>query len=130
MLFPKINLKLAVYSDTKEAHLLNGAGVFNESLPKGKDSPYHLVLVGHTGITAKILFDNINKLSIDDEFYVQILNDKYKYKVCKINTVLPDQAQKLFTKNDEKLASLVTCTPKYINTHRLVVTGKEVKNPL
>ena len=45
---PKIDLKLAIYPDTREKYLLNGAGIFNESLPIDKVSPYHLVLVGHT----------------------------------------------------------------------------------
>lgn len=83
-----------------------------------------MYLFGHTGLTSKTVFDNLYKLQKGDKFSVTILDKKYNYKIFDILKVLPDETQNLEVKNNEKLVTLVTCTPKYINSHRLLVVGK------
>lgn len=96
------------------------------SLPiGGKDT--NSVLVGHTGITAKTFFDNLNKMKIKDTFYIYILDDVLEYEVKEIKTVLPDDTESIRIVEGEELVTLVTCTPKYINSHRLLVIGERIQ---
>lgn len=64
------------------------------------------------------------KLKKGDSFSVTILDKKYNYKIFDIIKVLPNETQNLEVKNSEKLVTLVTCIPKYINSHRLLVIGR------
>ena len=123
---PLIDVLLPIYPNTEEKNLLKGVGIFGISPLPSKNSSYHCGLVGHTGINAKILFDNLNKLVEGDVFYINILNEKFQYEVCNTTIVLPDETESLITKENDKLVTLVTCTPKYVNSHRLLVTGKNV----
>ncbi|MCI9063685.1 MAG: class C sortase [Clostridia bacterium] len=86
------------------------------------------VLVGHTGITARIFFDNLKNLENNDLFYIHILNDILEYEVIDTKVVLPDETESIKTIYGEDRITLVTCTPKYVNSHRLLVTGKRTKN--
>ena len=81
-------------------------------------------MLGHTGLVSKTIFDNLYKLQIGDMFSVTILDKKYNYKISDILKVLPNETQNLKVKNDEKVVTLVTCTPRYINSHRLLVVGR------
>ena len=125
----KINVYLPIYDGTTDKVLLKGVGhLENTPLPNSKKA-YHSVFVGHSGITAKTIFDDLIKLELKDYFSVTILDETYKYEICDIKTVLPDNVESLEQQKGDKgeLVTLVTCTPKYINSHRLLVTGKCVE---
>ena len=94
-------------------------------LPSGKYF-YHSIFVGHTGITNKKIFDDLPKLKIGDEFSVTILNETFGYKIYKIKKVQPNETKDLKVQEGKKLVTLVTCVPKYINSHRLLVMGENV----
>jgi sortase A len=38
--------------------------------------------------------------------------------------VTPDKVEVLNSKNNEKSITLITCTPKYLGTYRLIIKGK------
>lgn len=123
----KIKVFLPIYEGTSEKTLLKGIGhLENTSLPSTAVA-YHAVFVGHTGITAKKFFDDLSNLSVGDEFFVTILNDNFYYRVCDINRVLPSETQNLKIKDDKQLVTLVTCIPKFVNSHRLLVTGEKME---
>ena len=65
-------------------------------------------------------------LEIDDVFYVFVLDDVLRYKVIEIDVVLPDDTENIKTVEGKDLVTLVTCTPKYVNSHRLLVIGERV----
>ena len=125
----KINVYLPIYDGTTDKILLKGVGhLENTPLPNSKKG-YHSVLVGHSGITAKTIFDDLIKLELKDCFSVTILDETYKYEICDIKTVLPDDVESLEQKIGDmrELVTLVTCTPRYINSHRLLITGECVE---
>ncbi len=126
----KIKVDLPIYEGTDEKILLKGVGHLEDTLLPNKNNSYHSILVAHTGITAHTFFDNLINLEIDDIFKIVILNEEFKYKICDIKTILPDETNKLnqIKSNSNKLVTLITCTPKYINTHRLLVTGEYIEN--
>ena len=53
-----------------------------------------------------------------------------KYQVFDVETVLPDDTDGLQIIKGEDRATLVTCTPYGINTHRLLVHGRRMEEGL
>ena len=122
----KINLYLPIYEGTDDKVLLNGVGhIGDTSLPKQNDN-YHSFFAGHTGIMAKNLFDDLPKLEMGDKFQITIYEQDFYYEICDIQKVSRDDIDKIKFDDDGEYVTLVTCTPKYINSHRLLVTGKYV----
>lgn len=123
---PKINTELPIYEGTSANELLKGLGhIETSSLPSGKVNT-HSVLAGHTGITQAEILDNLDKVEINDEFYITYYDQTTKYKVIDKRVVLPSDTSSLKIEEGKCLVTLVTCTPKGINSHRLLVTGQKV----
>ena len=123
---PKINVEIPIYHGTSESVLQAGVGHFwGTSLPVGGEST-HTVLTGHRGLPTKTLFTNMDKMEIGDVFYIKILEETFAYQVDQILTVLPEETDDLSIVPGEDLATLVTCTPYAINTHRLLVRGHRI----
>ena len=112
---PKINVELPIYHGTTEAVLQAGVGHFEgTSLPVGGEST-HTVLTGHRGLPSKMLFTDLDELEIGDIFYLDI-----------ILTVLPEDTKALSIEEGKDYATLVTCTPYAVNTHRLLIRGHRI----
>lgn len=123
---PKINIELPIYHGTSEAVLQAGVGHFwGTSLPVGGEST-HTVLTGHRGLPTKTLFTNIDKLEEGDIFYIKVLDETLAYQIDQILTVLPEETDALAIESGKDYATLVTCTPYAINTHRLLVRGYRI----
>lgn len=123
----KINIFLPIYEGTDGKTLEKGVGHLEKTSMPTKDYAYHAVFVGHTGITSKKLFDDLDKLKKGDSFIITILNENFKYKIYDIKIVKPNETNNLRVKSDKQLVTLVTCTPKYVNSHRLLVMGEKIK---
>ena len=122
---PKINVELPIYHGTSEAVLQAGVGHFwGTSLPVGGEST-HTVLTGHRGLPTKTLFTNMDKLEVGDIFYIKVLDETLAYQIDQILTVLPEETDGLSIEPGKDYATLVTCTPFAINTHRLLVRGEQ-----
>lgn len=123
---PKIKVEIPIYHGTSESVLQAGVGHFwGTSLPVGGEST-HTVLTGHRGLPAKTLFTNMDKLVKGDVFYIKVLDETLAYQVDQILTVLPEETEALSIVPGQDYATLVTCTPYAINTHRLLVRGHRI----
>lgn len=123
---PKIKVEIPIYHGTSESVLQAGVGHFwGTSLPVGGEST-HTVLTGHRGLPTKTLFTNMDKLVKGDVFYIKVLDETLAYKVDQILTVLPEETEALSIVPGKDYATLVTCTPYAINTHRLLVRGHRI----
>lgn len=123
---PKINVELPIYHGTSESVLQAGVGHFQgTSLPVGGDST-HTVLTGHRGLPDKTLFTNMDKMEVGDIFYIKVLDATLAYEVDQILTVLPEDTEALSIVPGQDYATLITCTPFAINTHRLLVRGHRI----
>lgn len=123
---PKIKVEIPIYHGTSESVLQAGVGHFwGTSLPVGGEST-HTVLTGHRGLPTKTLFTNMDKLVEGDVFYIKVLDETLAYKVDQILTVLPEETEALSIVPGQDYATLVTCTPYAINTHRLLVRGHHI----
>lgn len=123
---PKISVSLPIYHGTSPQILEQGVGhLQNTSLPVGGESS-HTVLTGHTGLAGKRLFTDLSQLAVGDLFYLHILGEVLAYQVREIFIVEPDQTEHLVVSPGQDLATLVTCHPYGINTHRLLVQGSRI----
>lgn len=126
LVIPKINVNLPIYDGATEANLKSGVvHLDSTSYPTG-DASTHCVIAGHSGLTGVKLLDDLDKLEVGDNFEIDYLSNTTNYEVIDKKIVLPDDTSSLKIQEGETLVTLVTCTPKYINTHRLLVTAKKV----
>ncbi len=123
---PNINCKLAIRHGTEKDTLVDSVGhVMESSLPVGGNNT-HCVLSGHRGLPGQELFTRLDELTENDFFYLKVGGRQMTYRVCRIQTVLPDEVNAVAIEKGRDLVSLVTCTPYGLNTHRLVVTGERI----
>lgn len=121
---PKINVALPIYHGTSEVVLKKGIGhLEGTSLPIGGVST-HSVLTGHSAVPNAKLFTDLEKMKMNDYFYINQLGKTLAYKVCNIKVVLPNNSEDLAIVPEKDLITLLTCTPYGINSHRLLVTGE------
>lgn len=120
----KIGVFLPIYEGTDSKTLQKGIGHLEKTTMPTTKYAYHAVFVGHTGITSKILFDDLDKLVVGDTFAVTILDESFKYKVYDIKVVRPSETKALKVQSNRQLVTLVTCTPKFVNSYRLLVMGE------
>lgn len=123
---PKINVDIPMYAGTDEDVLQKGVGhLEGTSLPVGGIDT-HTVLTAHCGLPTAKLFTDLEKLKEGDVFYVHNLAETLAYKVVQIKVVNPDQFDDLLVVKGHDYATLLTCTPYMINTHRLLVRGERI----
>lgn len=124
---PKINVNLPIYNGTSQDVLSKGVGHMEQSsYPLGGEST-HCVLTGHRGLPSAVLFTDLDKLEIGDEFYLHVLDEILAYKVDQIKVVEPNESGDLEIIDGKDYCTLVTCTPYAINSHRLLVRGERTE---
>ncbi|MDG4525831.1 class C sortase [Streptococcus suis] len=123
---PKINERIAIYAGTTEDVLQKGAGhLEGSSLPVGGEST-HAVISAHRGLPNASLFTNLDRLKIGDQFYIHNIAETLAYEVDQILVVEPSDFDPVMVQSGEDYATLLTCTPYMINSHRLLVRGHRV----
>ena len=123
---PAIKVNIPIYHYTTSASLEKGAGhLLGSALPVGGEGT-HCVVSAHRGLPNQKLFTDLNLLKAGDVFYFHVLDQTFAYEVDQILTVEPSQVESLSVVKGEDYATLVTCTPYAVNTHRLLVRGHRV----
>ena len=127
---PKINVYLPIFKGTDDATLDRGIGIMeNTSLPIGGMGS-HCVLSGHSGLTLRTMFNDLEQLETGDCFYLHTYGCTLSYKIYAIRTVLPEEVLDHIGKDDGRdLCTLLTCTPQGVNSHRLLVMGERTTEP-
>ena len=125
---PKIHVKLPIYHGTEESVLQTSIGHLEQtSLPVGGKYS-HCCLSGHRGLPSARLFTDLDKLREGDTWTVTVLNETLTYQIDQIRIVEPADLTNLTIEGKKDLATLITCTPYGINTHRMLVRGHRVPN--
>lgn len=124
---PKIDVNLPIYHGTDDDVLSNGIGhIQTSSFPVGGINT-RTVVSGHRGLPNAKLFTRLDELVKNDLFYFKVGGETLAYKIYKIEVVKKDEAPDVIGIEEGKdLATMITCTPYGINTHRLIITGKRV----
>ncbi|MDO5048077.1 MAG: class C sortase [Anaerococcus sp.] len=123
---PKIAQDLPIYAGTSEQILQKGVGhLEGTSLPIGGNST-HTVLTAHSGLPEKRLFTELSSLKLGDKFYIHNINETLAYQVDQIKVIEPTNFDDLLVEPGHDYATLLTCTPIMINSHRLIVRGHRI----
>jgi sortase A len=123
---PKIDITEPIYHYCTDESLKKGIGhMHGSSLPIGGNS-CHTILTGHRGLPNQKFFSDLDRMEVNDRFYLHIMDEIFVYEVYDIREVYPADVDDLRIEDDKDLCTLVTCTPYGINTMRLLVMGKRV----
>ena len=126
---PRINMDFPIYAGTNEFVLQKGVGhLEGTSFPIGGLNT-HSVLTAHRGLPENKLFTDLDKMEIEDLFFVETLAGELAYKVIEIKVIEPTEINELTINENQDLVTLLTCTPYMINSHRLLVVGERTEVP-
>lgn len=123
LVIPRVGLLQPVYYGPPDEVLERGVGHLAATAIPSDLSGIHTILFGHSGQDGNLVFDNLDRLAEGDEFSVRILDRTYIYKVSHIDVIAPDRLDALEAGYGKNQVTLMTCTPKGINSSRLMVTG-------
>ncbi len=123
---PKIGEDLPIYAGTSEAILQKGAGhLEGTSLPIGGENT-HTDITAHRSLPTAKLFADLDKLKLGDKFFIHNIQTVLAYKVVEIMVVEPWDFEPVLVVEGKDFATLLTCTPFMINSHRLLVRGERI----
>lgn len=126
IIIPKIEVNLPIYHGTNEDVLRKGVGHMEMTAFPIGGVGNHSVLTGHTALPSAVLFTNLDKLELGDEFYVKVYDQMTAWEVDNIIVVEPTNTKPLIPMTGDEYITLVTCTPYAVNSHRLLVRGMRV----
>ena len=123
---PSIDVDIPIRAGTSEDVLQVAAGhLEGTSLPIGGNST-HTVITAHSGLPTAKLFSDLKNVKLGERFYIHNLKETIAYEVDQILVVEPSNFSDLLIVPGHDYATLLTCTPIMINTHRLLVRGHRV----
>lgn len=123
---PVIGVSLPIFHGTGETALRKGAGHMEmTAFPIGGEGN-HSVLTSHTALPSAKLFTDLDKLKVNDMFYIHVLDETLAYTVDQILVVKPENTEELRPVKEKDYVTLITCTPYAVNSHRLLVRGTRV----
>lgn len=107
---PKINLRkgfldLRSSENDVEKNILVVKGSTYPDVEKG-----NLILAGHSGTGWKAFFNDLYKLNVNDELYVDYKNKKYTYKITNIYKQEKVGTVAIYRDYDKTTLTLITCT--------------------
>jgi len=115
-----INLRLVEGSASKDLNW--GAGHLTATPMPGEIG--NCAIAGHRNYTFGSYFSRLGDVKIGDQITVEYKKTAYTYEAYEILTVLPDDTSVLGQTDKTSILTLITCTPKGSNSHRLIIHGK------
>ena len=123
-----IGVNLPIYHGVEEKVLQVAIGhIEGTSLPVGGPAT-HTAVSGHRGLPSAKLFTDLDRMVEGDTFTMTVLDQTVTYEVDQIRIVDPTDMSDLNIQQGDDFATLITCTPYGINTHRLLVRGHRIDN--
>lgn len=123
---PTADIDIPVYHGTDDRTLLRGAGhLRGTSLPVGGIGT-RTVITAHRGLAAAKMFTDLDGVEVGDRFTFEVFGEVLTYEVRSTQVIEPEDTETLNPDPNADLATLITCTPLGINSHRIVVTGERV----
>lgn len=127
---PSINLdKKLIYYGTNDATLAKGLGYMEwTSLPAGGKNTLSAI-TGHSGMANQIFFDNIKFLKKGDSIQLETFGNTLNYQVTGQKTIDPNSKtafKNFYIKPGKDMIALMTCTPVFINSKRLIIYAKRI----
>lgn len=123
------NADIKTLEDSFQEDLKNGVIHFPGTANPGENG--NVFITGHSSYYLwddgdyKDVFARLNKLEVGDDIVVYYNQQKYTYKVREKREVKKDDVSILEQNKDEKIITLMTCTPVGTNLRRLVVVAEQ-----
>lgn len=122
----KIKVKLPIYLGATKSNLKKGAVHLGQtSLPIGGENT-NSVIAAHSGMIKNQMFSKLDKLEINDEIEIKNLWETLNYKVIDKKIIEPDDVSEVMIQDGKDLVTLVTCYPRSVNSHRLLVICERI----
>ena len=118
----KIKLKEPIVEGVGKDNLYAGIGHIPGTAGLGE--PGNCALAGHRNYAFKKFFRRLDELDIGDEVIISTKDEDLTYTVTGKSVVEPDDVSVLGGRLDENILTLITCTPVYVASHRLIVTAE------
>lgn len=119
---PSVSINLLLVEGTTAKDLNWGAGHLTATPMPGEIG--NCAIAGHRNYTFGSYFSRLGEVQIGDYVTVEYNKAEFTYEVYEILTVLPDDTSVLRQTKDKSILTLITCTPKGSNTHRLILHAK------
>jgi sortase A len=120
---PKLEIDATIVQGTDWESLKAGVGqLLNGATPSNENG--NIVLAAHNDIYGSI-FRYLELLEVGDEFTIRTQSRYYTYRVTGREIVEPD-AVEVLNHTDSPTATLITCYPYQVDTHRVVVFAERV----
>lgn len=117
----KISLSAPLAEGTDNKSIMFALGHFKNTAMPGEMGNF--AVAGHRSYTFGEYFSRLDELETGDEIEVLYNGKRYNYEVTNSFIVEPEQTEVL-EPTDRPVITLVTCTPKWTATHRLIVRGQ------
>ena len=125
---PALGVCVPVYPSSTPSDLQRGAGHLEETAAPVGGLGTHAAITAHSGMITAAMFDALPELEVGDFVEVEALHRSLRYQVFFSQVVTPEDGWRaLRPRPGEDLLTLVTCTPRGVNTHRLLVTARRVQ---
>lgn len=120
---PKINLKRGlVDKDSKYNNIKYNIMIHKESDAPDKEGG-NVILVAHSGTAGVSYFRNVDKLSLDDEIYLDYNSQTYSYKITNIYDIEKTGIAPIRKETTKSTITLITCRH---NTNKQIVVIAEI----
>ncbi len=118
----KIKVNEPIVAGVSKSNLQAGIGHIPGTAAPGQAG--NCALAGHRNYAFKKLFSRLDELKAGDEIRITTKKEDLTYKVMDTKVVTPDDVSVLKGSKDRSMITLITCTPKYVASHRLIVTAE------
>lgn len=118
----KIKVNEPIVEGVSKSNLKVGIGHVPGTAAPGQAG--NCALAGHRNYAFKKLFSRLDELKAGDEIKITTKKEDLTYKVTDTKVVTPDDVSVLKGSKDKSVITLITCTPKYVDSHRLIVTAE------
>lgn len=116
----KIDIRLPVAEGADLATLKFSLGHMPETASLGAIG--NAAVAGHRSHSFGSFFNRLDEVAVGDEIVVTVYGgDTYTYEVYETLVVEPDDVSVLRGSSNHRVLTLITCTPIYTSTHRLIV---------
>lgn len=119
---PIASIDLLLVEGTTSKDLNWGAGHMTATPLPGEIG--NCAIAGHRNYTFGSYFSRLEEVKIGDQITVEYNKSEYTYEAYEILTVLPSDNTVLAQTDNASILTLITCTPKGSNTHRLIIHAK------
>jgi sortase A len=120
----KIKIKYPVVEGVKSSNLSRAIGHIPGTASLGQ--PGNCALAGHRNYTFGRYFNRLDEVNVGDIISITTKKAELRYKVYEKLVVKPDDISVLKGSKDDTVLTLITCTPIYVATHRLILHARLV----